>query len=93
MLITRAPPYLVTTSLRGLTLSLLLADTTFPTDLPVPKDDGAYDHLKDLTIPSDITLPVARDPSQKVTLADLPGLIALFCYPRTGRLYRPDLAA
>ncbi|RVX70953.1 hypothetical protein B0A52_06111 [Exophiala mesophila] len=59
--------------------------TSFPDDLPVPKDDGQYDHLTSgFRIPTDISLPVARDPSNKVVLANLPGLTILFIYPRTG---------
>lgn len=60
-------------------------DTSFPADLPVPKDDGHYDHLTDFQIPTDISLPVASDPSQRVVLVHLPGLTVLFIYPRTGR--------
>ncbi len=61
-----------------------MPDTTFPTDLPVPEDDGLYNHLTDFTIPSSISLPVAGDAAKKVTLADLKGLTVVFCYPRTG---------
>ncbi|OCT48030.1 redoxin domain-containing protein [Cladophialophora carrionii] len=61
-----------------------MAHTTFPSDLPVPKDDGAYDHLTDFTIPADISLPVAHSPQQKIRLAELEGLTVVFCYPRTG---------
>lgn len=64
------------------------SDTSFPSDLPVPEDDGLYDHLqKDFEVPTDISLPVATEPSSKVTLADLPGLTILFLYPRTGMQY------
>lgn len=60
-------------------------DTSFPADLPVPTDDGLYDHLHaNFEIPNSISLPVAREPNVKVTLADLPGLTILFLYPRTG---------
>jgi hypothetical protein len=67
-----------------LTSCSLCTDTTFPSDLPVPKDDGAYDHLTDFAIPSDVSLPVANNPLQKVRPAELEGLTVLFCYPRTG---------
>jgi hypothetical protein len=61
-------------------------DTTFPPDLPVPEDDGLYNHLTDFKIPADINLPVASDPSKKkVNLAELKELTVVFCYPRTGR--------
>lgn len=60
-------------------------DTSFPSDLPVPKNDGLYDHLHaNFEIPNSISLPVAREPNVKITLADLPGLTILFLYPRTG---------
>ncbi|OAP55563.1 hypothetical protein AYL99_10536 [Fonsecaea erecta] len=68
----------------SLIISDLFTDTTFPADLPVPQDDGAYDHLSSFAIPSTISLPVARDPTQRVTLAELQGLTVVFCYPRTG---------
>jgi hypothetical protein len=60
-------------------------DTTFPSDLPVPEDDGLYNHLTDFKIPADINLPVASDPSKKVKLVELKELTVVFCYPRTGR--------
>ncbi|KAK5039640.1 hypothetical protein LTS07_000134 [Exophiala sideris] len=61
-----------------------MAHTSFPSDLPVPIDDGLYNHLTNSTIPSDLSLPIARDPSRKVKLSDLKGLNVIFCYPRTG---------
>ena len=59
------------------------ADTTFPTDLPKPEDDGACNHLNGLQLPS-IPLPTARDASKTVDLSALPGLTICFIYPRTG---------
>ncbi|GAB7364707.1 hypothetical protein MBLNU230_g5507t1 [Neophaeotheca triangularis] len=53
----------------------------FPTDLPVPVDDGACDHLTGLKLPS-LTLKSTSDDS--INLSTLPGLTILFCYPRTG---------
>jgi len=38
-------------------------------------------------VPADVCLPVARDPSHQVDLANLEGLVVVFCYPRTGRYY------
>ncbi|KIW58337.1 hypothetical protein PV05_02865 [Exophiala xenobiotica] len=61
-----------------------MAHTTFPSDLPVPNDDGLYNHLTDFKIPSDINLPVATDHSKQVNLAELKELTVVFCYPRTG---------
>lgn len=52
----------------------------------MPTDDGAYDHLHDFTVPPDLSLPIARNPSESVKLADLEGLSVIFCYPRTGMI-------
>lgn len=68
-------------------LTGIFSDTTFPSDLPIPKDDGLYNHLTHLVIPSDISLPVARDPTTKFNLSGLEGLTVVFCYPRTGRCF------
>jgi peroxiredoxin len=57
------------------------ADTTFPSDLPIPQDDGACSYLTGSRMPS-VSLP---DTSGKaVDLVSLSGLVILFCYPRTG---------
>jgi peroxiredoxin len=53
-----------------------------PSDLPVPADDGACDHLPGLALPA-ITLE-ATD-GQVVDLGDIPGWLVLYCYPMTGR--------
>lgn len=53
--------------------------TYIPTDLPVPEDDGASDHLPGAAIP-DVSL-TATDGKQ-VDLATLPGRTVIFCYPR-----------
>ena len=50
----------------------------------MPKDDGACDHLADATVP-DLSLMVARDPSNTVNLSKQPGLTIAFLYPRTGK--------
>jgi len=57
-----------------------------PTDLPIPHDDGACQHLQTghYALPS-ITLPPTSDPSRPIDLSTLPGLTILFIYPRTGR--------
>lgn len=60
-----------------------MAHTTFPSDLPVPVDDGACAHLLDTTIPA-IPLPTCTDPARTVDLSSLPDLTIVFCYPRTG---------
>jgi peroxiredoxin len=55
---------------------------SLPTDLPVPEDDGAADHLLNAAVPA-----VARPATtgDDVRLDQLPGRTVLFCYPRTGR--------
>lgn len=57
-----------------------------PTDLPVPVDDGACDHLPGMRLPA-LSLP-ATDGSL-VDLSALPGRSVVYVYPRTGR---PDRA-
>jgi peroxiredoxin len=51
-----------------------------PANLPVPEDDGACDHLPDMTLPA---IPLVSTAGSPVTLADLPGRSVVFCYPRT----------
>lgn len=54
-----------------------------PANLPVPKDDGACDHLVGMRLP-DITL--ASTGKRDVSLRDLSQeKLVLFFYPRTGR--------
>ena len=55
-----------------------------PTDLPVPIDDGACDHLKagGTALPSGIAL--ASTDGKAVDLAALRGRTVVYCYPRTG---------
>jgi peroxiredoxin len=52
-----------------------------PTDLPVPKDDGGFDHIRNSTIPS---ISLNTTSNTEVDLSTLPGLTILFTYPRTG---------
>lgn len=49
--------------------------------IPAPADDGGAAHLVGMTIPP-IALPATDDTA--VTLAELPGRIVVFAYPRTG---------
>ncbi|KAF2820299.1 thioredoxin-like protein [Ophiobolus disseminans] len=58
-----------------------MAHTSFPTDLPVPQDDGACSHLKGSQM-SSVSLPDTSGHS--VNFASLSGLSIIFCYPRTG---------
>ncbi|KAF2812922.1 uncharacterized protein BDZ99DRAFT_460256 [Mytilinidion resinicola] len=55
--------------------------TTFPSDLPVPQDDGACAHLVNTKLAS---LPLTATSGEPIDLSALPGLTILFCYPRTG---------
>jgi peroxiredoxin len=56
--------------------------TKLPTDLPVPEDDGAADHLLGLRIPQ-LMLPSTQGQLDLSRKAE--GLIVLYVYPRTGR--------
>ncbi|KAH3911468.1 hypothetical protein HBI56_103590 [Parastagonospora nodorum] len=58
-----------------------MSHTTFPSGLPVPKDDGACSHLLGSRMPS-VTLPDTS--GNTVDVSSLSGLTILFCYPRTG---------
>lgn len=60
---------------------MLLLDTSFPTDLPKPEDDGAAKHLTGTSLPS-FSLPSTA--GNLVDLSTLSGLTVVFCYPRTG---------
>jgi peroxiredoxin len=53
-----------------------------PPDLPVPKDDGAADHLQGATVPP-LSLPATS--GEQIDLATAAeGTLVLYCYPRTG---------
>ena len=53
-----------------------------PADLPVPVDDGACDHLPGKALP---WIPLISTSGHSVVLADIPGRVIVYCYPRTGR--------
>ena len=53
-----------------------------PTDLPVPQDDGACNHLVGMSLPNVALL--ATDGSM-VNLSQLPGRLVIYCYPMTGQ--------
>lgn len=55
---------------------------TLPADLPVPTDDGACRHLPGLPLPS-LALPATS--GRMVNLADVPGWVVIYIYPRTGQ--------
>ena len=56
--------------------------TQLPANLPVPKDDGASDHLLGKPLP-DVTL--ASTSGQPVNFCQRQGVIVLYAYPLTGR--------
>jgi len=69
--------------------------SSYPPDLPVPKDDGACDHLLGHEIAADIKLRVTHpepidasndDGQSAVSVAELSdsGIVVIFFYPRTG---------
>ncbi|NCA09827.1 MAG: peroxiredoxin, partial [Burkholderiaceae bacterium] len=53
-----------------------------PTDLPVPQDDGACNHLVGMPLPNVALL--ATDGSM-VNLSQLAGRLVIYCYPMTGQ--------
>lgn len=53
-----------------------------PTDLPVPQDDGACNHLIGLSIPA---VELQSTSGQLVNLANQTGWVVIYCYPMTGR--------
>jgi peroxiredoxin/DNA-binding transcriptional MerR regulator len=60
--------------------ALMAEITTLPSDLPVPVDDGAADHLPGLRLPS-LSLPASDGGS--VELATLKGRTIIYLYPLT----------
>ena len=53
-----------------------------PTDLPVPQDDGACNHLVGMALPNIALL--ATDGAW-VNLSQLAGRLVIYCYPMTGQ--------
>ena len=53
-----------------------------PDNLPVPKDDGACDHLPEARLPS---VPLPSTSGEPVDLSRLPGRTVVYLYPMTGR--------
>jgi peroxiredoxin len=60
---------------------------TLPEGLPVPKDDGAADHLPGASVPA-LTLPSTRGPIDLAREAE--DLLVVYVYPRTGIPGRPS---
>jgi len=59
--------------------------TSLPTNLPVPMDDGAANHLVGLSLPA-VTLPSTA--GHYVELNKRTGITVIYCYPMTGQ---PDV--
>ncbi len=56
---------------------------SLPTDLPIPQDDGACDHLRGLMLPS-IVLQTTSGTTLDLSQDKSPWIV-VYCYPRTGR--------
>lgn len=54
-----------------------------PTNLPVPQDDGACDHLRGMQLPA-ISLPATSGATVNLAQEGAPWVV-VYCYPRTGR--------
>lgn len=52
-----------------------------PTNLPIPEDDGACNHLPGADLP-DVSLTATNGTT--VNLKDIKGLLVIYCYPMTG---------
>ena len=61
--------------------------TVLPTNLPIPQQDGACDHLLNIKIP-DISLPTQDGNFLKLNRTDTFRLV-IYCYPMTGNPKRP----
>ncbi len=57
-----------------------------PTDLPIPQDDGAANHLVGMRMPD---LILRATTNKQFNLGDFKGRLVIYCYPMTGR---PDVA-
>lgn len=55
---------------------------SIPTDLPIPLDDGACNHLENMQIPNAY---LWSTDEQEINLSSLSGWSVIFCYPMTGR--------
>ncbi|MFM1759299.1 MAG: hypothetical protein RLY75_569, partial [Pseudomonadota bacterium] len=53
-----------------------------PVDLPIPQDDGAADHLVDMSLPAISLRTTAHD---QFNLGEAKGRIVIYCYPMTGQ--------
>ena len=70
------------------TLLIVVKDPLqLPDDLPVPKDDGAADHLAGTAVPA---VALWATDGASVRLDELEGRTVVFAYPRTGRPGEPS---
>jgi len=53
-----------------------------PSNLPVPEDDGAGDHLFGMQLPD---MPLWATSGERVNLAKIGGRVVVYIYPRTGQ--------
>jgi len=53
-----------------------------PTDLPIPQDDGAANHLVGMRVP---TLSLSASTGKELNLGDIKGHLVIYCYPMTGQ--------
>jgi peroxiredoxin len=53
-----------------------------PKDLPVPRDDGACNHLRGMKLP---TMALQSTAGRMIDLSRLKGMTVVYVYPRTGR--------
>lgn len=61
--------------------------TQLPANLPVPKDDGAADHLPGMRLPR---IGLRSSQGGEVDLSELPDLVVAYVYPRTGKPGEPS---
>jgi len=53
-----------------------------PSDLPIPQDDGAADHLVGTSLPA---IPLKTTVHSQINLAEIKGRLVIYCYPMTGQ--------
>ncbi|KAK2736664.1 hypothetical protein FQN57_000601 [Myotisia sp. PD_48] len=61
----------------------MTASLSLPPNLPVPEDDSACDHLAGFTLSSPLFMTSTSPISPQIDIAALPGLVVIFCFPRT----------
>jgi peroxiredoxin len=53
-----------------------------PTDLPIPQDDGAANHLVGMRLPS---ISLSTTAAKQLNLGEVRGRLVIYCYPMTGQ--------